>query len=254
LDKEFIVNMRKAGKLAARTLEHVCSYAKEGITTDELDKIAHDFTLSNGGKNACLGYKGYPKTICTSVNEVLCHGVPDDRKLVSGDIVNIDVTVKINGYHGDTSRTVGIGIISSEAAAIISAAKGARDAGISAVRPYCKTGDIGWTTHSWLTMNYPDFDIMQMLGGHGIGKIFHDHPHVPGHGMFGTGDLIQPWKCITVEPLVWQAKNYRELPITPIFGASICGITTVVADSGLAAQFEHTVLVTDSGHEILTEG
>lgn len=252
-DNAFIQGMRKAGKLAALTLEHTCSFAKEGVTTDELDKIAHDFTLSNGGTNACLGYRGYPKSICTSINEVLCHGLPDSTKLQSGDIVNIDVTVKVGPYHGDTSRTIAIGTVSEEARDIIRAAKGARDAGITAIRPRGRTGDIGYSTQVWIQNNFSQFKLVKDIGGHGIGKIFHDKPFVPAFGSFGFGEVLRPWTCITVEPIVWQGEFQEQLPIEPLAGMEKCAVTVIKANRGLSAQFEHTVLITHLGYEILTE-
>lgn len=253
MDKNFVDGMRKAGKLAARTLAHVSKFAVEGVTTNELDKIAHDFTLSNGGKNACLGYRGYPKSICTSLNEVLCHGVPDDTKLKSGDIINIDVTVLVNGYHGDTSLTLGIGDISEKARQIINAARGARDAGIRAVRPNGTTGDIGFVTSMFIKNNYPQFKLVEDIGGHGIGKIFHDEPFIPSVGRFGIGKPLRPWTCLTVEPIVWEDQGYKSEEISPLDGHDKCTVALFRGNGGLATQFEHTILVTNTGYEILTE-
>jgi methionyl aminopeptidase len=253
-NQEFVQGMRKAGKLAAKVLGHVCSFAKEGVTTLELDKIAHDYTLSQGGTNACLGYNGYPFSICTSPNEVLCHGIPDSAPLKAGDIINIDVTVKVGPYHGDTSRTIFIAPCPNETAhRIVNAAYGCRLAGINAIRPFGRTGDIGFATQTWLKTNYPDLGLVKDIGGHGIGKIFHDAPHIPAVGMFGTGDIIRPWTCITVEPIVWNGHSYVAEEIKPLEGHEKCSVQLFRATSGLAAQFEHTVLVTDTGFEILTE-
>jgi methionyl aminopeptidase len=253
MDTGFVQGMRKAGKLAARTLTHVAKFAVAGVTTQELDEIARDYILSNGGRSACLGYKGYPKHICTSVNEVLCHGVPDENVLKNGDILNIDVTVLVGIYHGDTSTTVAIGEVSKEASALITAAKGARDAGIKAVRPFGKTGDIGFATTSFLQKNYPLFSAVREIGGHGIGKIFHDKPFIPGFGSFGMGEQLKPWTCLTVEPIIWQNQGFEAEPITPLDGYDKCLIQLFRGNGGLATQFEHTVLVTATGHEILTE-
>lgn len=253
-DQAFIEGMRKAGKLAARVLDYTCKLAVAGVTTNDLDRMAHEYTIKNGGTNACLGYQGYPKSICTSINEVLCHGVPSGVKLKVGDIVNIDVTVKVGPYHGDTSRTVVIGQASVDALRVVEAAHGAMMAGIRAVRPHGRTGDIGHATQTWLRVNYPDMAVCKDIGGHGIGKIFHDTPHVPGVGMFGTGDVIRPWKCITVEPIVMLGvPEYHQHDIAPLDGHSKCNITEIKGTAGLAAQFEHTVLVTHLGYEILTE-
>jgi len=252
MDKEFVSGMRKAGKLAARTLAHTIKHAVAGVTTNDLDKIASDFTLSNGGTNACVGYGGYPKAICTSVNEVMCHGVPDDRFLVQDDTLNIDVTVKVGPYHGDCSATIGIGALPARAAAVIQAALEARDAGIRAIRPFGKTGDIGFATESLIYRKFPQFYLVKDIGGHGIGKIFHDHPFVPAHGKFGTGDVLKPWTCITVEPIVWENQGYKAVDIAPLPGHEKCKVKMYVCPKGLSAQFEHTVLVTDKGYEVLT--
>jgi methionyl aminopeptidase len=252
MDKEFVNGMRKAGKLAARVLAHTVKHAVAGVSTNELDQIASDFTLSNGGTNACLGYGGYPKTICTSVNEVLCHGVPDDRCLRQDDTVNIDVTVKVGPYHGDCSVTIPIGNVLPKAAVVIQAALEARDAGIRAIRPFGKTGDIGFATESLIQKKYPHLWLVKDIGGHGIGKIFHDFPFVPSQGRFGTGDVLKPWSCITVEPIVWENQSYKAVDIEPLFGYDKCKVKMYVCPKGLSAQFEHTVLVTDTGYEILT--
>ncbi len=253
MDRELVKGMTKAGKLAAKVLSHVCSYAVAGTTTNDLDKIAHDFTLANGGTNACLGYRGYPKSICTSVNEVLCHGVPNDTPLKVGDIVNIDVTVKVGPWHGDTSRTVIIGAHAKEAAQIVEAAHGAMMAGIGAVRPRGRTGDIGFATESFVKSLGLDLTVCREIGGHGIGKIFHDVPYIPSFGQFGHGEVIRPWQCITVEPiLLYKIDKFMQYEIKPLEGYDKCEVTEIRAASGLAAQFEHTVLVTDSGYEILT--
>jgi methionyl aminopeptidase len=246
--------MRKAGKLAALVLEQVCAAAKEGVTTNELDKLAHDITIANGGTNACLGYKGYPKSICTSVNEMLCHGVPNDEPLKNGDIVNIDVTVKVGPYHGDTSRTVAIGEVSTDAYALICAAREAMMAGIAAVRPNGFTGDIGNAISTFIKGNYPQFTVCRDIGGHGIGRVFHDKPFIPGFGDPRTGEKLKLWSCITVEPIVlWNVPKYGSRPIAPHKDHKECKVQEIVGTGGLAAQFEHTVLITVDGPEILTE-
>ena len=250
---QFIEGMRRAGRLAARTLEHTAKHAVAGITTLELDKIANDYILSNGGIPACVGYRGYPFTICTSLNEVLCHGVPDTIPLRDGDILNIDVTVKLAGLHGDTSMTVAIGEVSQEKRDIIDAARGARDAGIKALRPFGRTGDVGYMTSRWLKDNFPQFMIVEEIGGHGIGTVFHDKPFVPGVGRFAHGEQLLPWTCVTVEPIVWQGQGYVSERIEPAPGFEKCDVQLFRAHGGLATQFEHTVLITDTGFEILTE-
>jgi methionyl aminopeptidase len=254
MDREFVNGMRKAGRLAAKVLAETCKLAQVGATTNELDKFAHDFTLSNGGTNACLGYQGFPKSICTSPNEVICHGVPDDKKLKSGDVLNIDVTVKVGPYHGDTSQTIIVGSAKNDkSVCIVNAALGAMTAGIKVARPFGHTNDIGYATMTWLKKNYPEFHICQQIGGHGIGKIFHDKPFIPGVGTFGTGPILKPWTCITVEPVVWEDQGFESEDIKPLEGHDKCNIKVFRAKGGLSAQFEHTLLITDSGYEILTE-
>ena len=255
MDKQFVNGMHKAGKLAARVLALLCKEAKAGMTTLELDQLAHDYTLSNGGTNACLGYKGYPFSICTSPNEILCHGTPDSTPLKAGDIINIDVTVKVGPYHGDTSRTIFISPCpDAKKHALVTAAYLCQLAGMKAVRPFGRTGDIGYATQQRLEKFHPEFSLVRDIGGHGIGKIFHDAPHIPSMGKFGTGEVLRPWTCITVEPIVWNGTDYTAEPIKPLEGHDKCDVHLFRARPGqLAAQFEHTLLITDVGYEILTE-
>lgn len=265
MDLNYIKNMSIAGKIAAKVLNNVIKYAQAGVTTNELDKIAHDLTLSLGAKNACLGYKGYPKTICTSLNNVLCHGVPDDIPLKGGDIINIDVTVRYKGFHGDTSATIYIDepILPVEsqtpelapnfrnkidALELISVAKEARDAGIKIIRPYIKVGAIGYQTYNVLKKYQNRYMPTPSIGGHGIGLKFHDKPFVPSISHFLDGEVLKPWTCLTVEPVIvdghWAFSSH------PIHNSEIETYKTISGKN--ACQFEHTVLVTDDGHEILT--
>jgi methionyl aminopeptidase len=242
---EFVQGMRKAGKLAAKTLQFALSLVQEGMATETLDMHVHDYITGLGVTPGPLNYKGFPKATCISVNEVLCHGIPDSTILKAGDIVNIDVTVIVNGYYGDCSATVPVGNCSEENLRLIEAAKAARDAGIKMVRPYGMTGDIGMASAA--AANSLGFKVAPNLGGHGIGKVFHMPPHIPSSGMFGTGDIIAPWTCITVEPIVVTNPIYETHKIPD---SQIDFYTTV--DKSPAAQFEHTILVTDKGYEILT--
>lgn len=253
-DHALIQGMRKAGKLAAIVLQRTCAYAKEGMTTNELDRFAHDLTIELGGTNACLGYKGYPKSLCTSVNEMLCHGVPNDTPLKSGDIINIDVTVKVGPYHGDTSRTIYIGVCSSDAHRLVNAAYGAMMAGIKAVKPNGRTGDIGNATISWLKEFAPELQVCREIGGHGIGRIFHDAPFIPSFGDKNAGEKTKLWTCITVEPIIlMNVPEYHSHTIEPYKGHTECKVQEIKGTGGLAAQFEHTVLITVDGAEILTD-
>lgn len=246
MTQDEIKTMRQAGQLAARCLQHVGSFVREGMTTDELDKIAYDFTLSHGAKPAPLGYNGFPKSICTSVNHCICHGVPGQEILKLGDIINIDVTCIYEGFHGDTSAMFFVGEVSEKAKDICDVAYQAMLKGIEEVSPFNLTGDIGFAINKLVTRRgyYPVKDI----GGHGIGRIFHDEPFVPSYGKKGKGERLKPWHCITVEPMVNETS--ADLIEFDIPGSSVKYYET--GDKTLSAQYEHTVLITDSGYEILT--
>lgn len=239
---EFADGMRAAGKLAASTLLHLRSLVKAGVTTLELDKAAHDYIIASGGIPAPLNYKGFPNSICTSVNETVCHGVPNDRPLENGDYINVDVTVILNGYHGDTSFSCRVGMGDDD---LIIAARKATEAGIKAIKPGATLGDIGFAINKSATRS--GFFATPDIGGHGIGKIFHDTPFVPSYGKKGRGELLVPGTCITVEPLIFQRQE--NLGIRGISGSQIEEYT---ANGSMSAQFEHTVLITDEGYEILT--
>lgn len=238
--------MEKAGQLAAQTLTYIGTFVKEGITTNELDRIAYEYTLSKGALPAPLNYHGFPKSICTSVNHCICHGVPGEERLRAGDIVNVDVTVIREGYHGDTSAMFYVGDVTQEAKNICEAAFEAMQRGIEEVRPGATTGDIGFSINKYVTKK--GYWVVREIGGHGIGKVFHDDPWVPSYGKKGKGEVLPPWICLTVEPMI----NQTSAPIKEfsIPNSSIKYYET--ADKTLSAQYEHTVLVTDTGHQILT--
>jgi methionyl aminopeptidase len=238
--------MEKAGRLAAETLNYLGSLVKAGLKTEELDKIADDYIRSKGALPAPLNYHGFPKSICTSVNEVICHGVPDKTVLKNGDIINIDVTVIVNGFFGDTSRTFFVGEVSERARTITDVARDAMNVGIEAITPNGTVGDIGFEVNKYVTKK--GFHVVREIGGHGIGTTFHDEPFVPSYGKKGKGEILRPWKCITVEPMVNETNSSMKEHAIP--GSSILWYTT--ADKCLSAQFEHTVLVTDTGYEIMT--
>ncbi len=246
LSKNEIVKMRAAGKLAARTLEHAGKFVRAGITTDEIDKIVHDYTLSAGALPAPLGYHGFPKSSCTSVNSVICHGVPDGTVLKLGDIVNIDVTCILDGFYGDTSRTFFVGEVSDLAKDLTDCAEKAMWRGIEEVSPFVTTGDIGFAINKLVTKR--GYHVVREIGGHGIGKVFHDDPFVPSYGKKGRGAKLVPWCCITVEPMINQTD--AEIEEFSIPNSEIKYYHT--GDRTLSAQFEHTVLVTDQGYEIMT--
>lgn len=241
-----VKKMRTVGQLAARALEHAGRFVKAGITTDELDQIVSDFTLSAGAKCAPLGYNGFPKSLCTSINHVVCHGVPDSTKLQEGDIINVDVTALLEGFHGDCSATFFVGEVSETAKQIVEVARMARDKGIEAIRPNGTTGDIGFAIDKFVTRK--GYTTVKEIGGHGIGRIFHDEPFVPSYGKRGHGPQLLPWHCITVEPMINEGTpNIKEFDIP---NSTVKYYET--ADGKLSAQFEHTVLVTDTGYEIMT--
>jgi len=244
--KEFIEGMKKASLVAAQCLEYLGSLARPGIKTQEIDKAAFDFITSRGARPAPLNYLGYPKSICTSLNDVICHGVPDETELKEGDIINIDVTAELNGYNGDTSKTFLVGNVSENAKKITEAAEHAMWKGIEAIVPGARTGDIGFAINKYATRK--GFWVVQEISGHGIGKKFHDEPFVPSFGRKGDGALLKPWKCITVEPMINETS--AQMVERPIHGSKHkCYLT---GDKALSAQFEHTILVTDTGYEVLT--
>lgn len=239
--------MEQACKLAAEALQYTGKFVRAGVTTGELDQIANDFIESRGAKSACVNYHGYPKAICTSVNDVICHGVPGLERLKDGDIVNVDITVLKNGFHGDTSSMFFVGDVSERATKISECAFGAMHAGIKAVRAGATTGDVGFAIEKFATRR--NFYVVREIGGHGIGRKFHEEPFVPSFGKKGKGAPLLKWGTITVEPMI----NETGAPIEEIAipGSEITVFRT--SDGKLSAQYEHTVLVTDTGAEILTQ-
>jgi methionyl aminopeptidase len=241
-----IPKMRAACRLAAETLRYAAQYVKPGVTTNEIDRIVHEYTLAHKATPAPLGYHGFPKSVCTSINGVICHGVPDDTVLKEGDIVNVDVTPVLDGFYGDTSATFLVGEVSPAARDIADCAEKAMWKGIEEVRPFGTTGDIGFAINKYVTKR--GYHVVREIGGHGVGKKFHDDPFVPSYGKKGRGDKLPAWCCITVEPMV----NATAVPLVEkaIPGSSIRYYET--GDKTLSAQFEHTILVTDKGYEVLT--
>ena len=239
-----VEKMRVAGKLAAEVLEMIGEYVKPGVSTDELDRICHDHIVKvQQAIPANLGYRGFPKTICTSVNHVICHGIPDARKILKdGDIINIDVTHIYKGYHGDTSATFYVGQPSEEAKLVTEVARKCLEIGIAEVRPGARLGDIGAGIQEFAEAR--GCSVVRDFVGHGIGRIFHDEPKVNHYGFRGRGKRLQAGMTFTIEPMInlgtWEVKILAD------------EWTAVTADGRLSAQFEHTVLVTDEGAEILT--
>ena len=238
--------MKEAGKLAAQVLAEVGSQVRPGIQTNELDRIAYELTLSLRAQPAPLNYKGYPKSICTSVNHCICHGVPDSYTLQNGDIINIDVTCIKEGFHGDTSRTFYVGNVLSKASTITECAYEAMMKGIEQVKAGNTTGDIGFAINKYTTRK--GFHPVKEIGGHGIGRKFHTDPFVPSIGKKGKGEVLLANTCITVEPMINETSALiKEFSIP---NSEIKYYET--SDKTLSAQFEHTVLITEDGCEILT--
>ena len=238
--------MRTAGRLAAEVLDMIGPYVVPGVTTDELNARCHEYIVNvQHAVPAPLNYRGFPKSICTSVNHVVCHGIPSpDKRLKQGDIVNVDVTVIKDGWHGDTSRMYAVGKIAPAAQRLIDITHEAMWIGIRQVRPGAHLGDIGASIQTFVEPQH--LSIVREYCGHGIGQIFHEDPQVLHYGERGTGVQLLPGMTFTVEPMVNAGKRHvRLLPD---------GWTVITKDHSLSAQWEHTVLVTDTGYEVLTLG
>lgn len=242
---EEIAAMRVAGRLAAEALDYIGQFIKPGITTNEIDKLIHDYHINvQGGYPAplCYGNPPFPKSCCTSVNHVICHGIPDDKPLKNGDILNIDVTIIKDGFHGDSSRMYAVGEISPQARRLINITHESMMAGISVVKPGSTLGDIGYACQQ--VVENAGYSMVQEFCGHGVGRGFHEEPQVLHYGRRHTGLKLQPGMIFTIEPMVNQGK--RQLRILND------GWTVVTKDHKLSAQWEHEVLVTENGYEILT--
>ncbi|TQV63122.1 MAG: type I methionyl aminopeptidase [Halothiobacillaceae bacterium] len=240
---EDIEKMRVAGRLAAEVLDHLAPHVVPGITTGELDRLAHDYMVNvQGTIPATLGYHGFPKSICTSINHQICHGIPGAKVLKKGDIVNIDVTVIKDGYFGDTSRMYMIGDVSILARRLINITRECLHIGIEAVGPGVDLGTIGHVIQKHAESN--GFSVVREYCGHGIGKAFHEEPQVLHYGQPGEGPVLEPGMTFTIEPMINAGKRQVKLLND--------GWTVVTKDHSLSAQWEHTLLVTDTGVEILT--
>ena len=241
---EEFAKMRVAGRLAAEVLDMIGSHVRVGITTDELNQICHDYIVNvQKAIPAPLNYKGFPKSICTSVNHQVCHGIPGPKKLKEGDIVNIDITVIKDEYHGDTSKMFTVGKPSILAERLIRITQECLYLGIKEVKPGAHFGDIGAAIQRYAESNR--FSVVREYCGHGIGKIFHEEPNVLHYGSPGTGEEIRPGMIFTIEPMINAGK--RDVKLLPD------GWTVVTKDHLLSAQWEHTILVTDNGYEVLTK-
>ncbi len=241
-DETDFVKMRAAGKLASQVLDFIEPFIKIGVSTEELDKICHDFIISNNAIPAPLNYKGFPKSICTSVNHVVCHGIPSDKCLLDGDILNIDITVILNGWHGDTSRMFYVGKKSVKAQKLIQTTYEAMWEGIKQVKPGNTLGDIGNAIQSFAENQ--GYSIVRDFCGHGIGTVFHSSPNILHYGEPGKGTKLEEGMFFTIEPMINIGK--KEVRILDD------GWTAVTKDKKLSAQFEHTLGVTKNGYEVFT--
>jgi methionyl aminopeptidase len=243
--EEEFAKMRVAGAMAAEVLEMIRPHAVVGVTTGELDRICHEYITGKlDAIPAPLNYNGFPKSICTSVNEVVCHGIPSDsKKLRSGDIINIDVTVIKDGYHGDTSIMVGVGDVPPHAERLMQVTQECLYKAIALVRPGARLGDIGSVIQQYAESNY--YSVVREYCGHGIGKVFHEDPQVLHYGRANTGLVLQPGMTFTIEPMINAGKRHTKLNARD-------GWTVTTRDGRLSAQWEHTLGVTEDGCEIFT--
>ena len=241
-DKEEAAKMRKAGRIAAKVLDYIAPFVKPDCTTEFLDKKCHDFILKNNAIPAPLNYKGFPKSICTSINHVVCHGIPGNKKLHNGDIINIDITVIVNGWHGDTSRMFWVGNPGIKAKKLCETTFEAMWKGIETVKPGSTLGDIGNAIQSYVEKK--GYSVVKDFCGHGIGKVFHDNPSILHYGKKGEGIILKEGMFFTIEPMI----NVGESGVKILDD----GWTAVTRDKSLSAQFEHTLGVTKSGYEVFT--
>ena len=241
--KEKYEKMRVAGKLAAQTLDMLTDNIKEGVTTDYIDKLGYEFIRDNGGYSAPLYYRGFTKSLCTSLNHVVCHGIPSEKVLREGDIINVDVTAYKEGWHGDTSRMFQIGEISIKAKKLIETTYESMMKAIKILKENVQLGDIGSTIQEHVEAN--GCSVVQDFCGHGIGQTFHKEPNILHYGKKGTGEKIKAGMIFTIEPMI-NLGDYE----TKILND---GWTAVTKDKSLSAQFEHTVGITKDGYEIFTQ-
>ena len=237
--------MRKAGRLAAEVLEMIGDFIKPGISTGQLDKICHDYIVDvQKAIPANIGYRGFEKTLCTSINQVICHGIPDDSRILkSGDIMNIDVTVIKDGWHGDTSKMYLVGKVQAHNERLVKITQECLYKGIEVVRPGASLGDIGHAIQTHAEKNY--YSVVEEYCGHGIGKIYHDEPQILHYGEANTGQEIIEGMCFTIEPMINLGSKHTNLLED--------GWTVETKDGKNSAQWEHTIYVNKDGAEILTQ-
>lgn len=242
--KEQIDGIRRSGILNTKVLDMVAEHIREGISTEELNTLVHEFTISHGAIPATLGYNGYPKSVCTSINEEVCHGIPDENRILkSGDIVNVDVTTILDGYYADASRMFMIGDVPEDKQRLVKVTKECLELGLKEAKPWGFLGDIGEAINNHATKN--GYTIVREIGGHGVGIEFHEDPWVSHIGKSGTGILLVPGMIFTIEPMV-------NMGAPDVYEDEDNGWTIYTQDGQCSAQFEYTVLITDSGAEILT--
>ncbi len=239
---EAFANMRRAGRLAAETLDMIAPHVRPGVTTEEIDRLCHQFIVAHGAVPAPLNYRGFPKSTCTSINHVVCHGIPGDKRLRDGDIVNIDVTVILDGWYGDTSRMFVAGKPNVKAARLIDVTFESMWRGIRAVRPGATLGDIGHAIQSYAEGER--YSVVRDFCGHGLGRVFHDAPNVMHFGRPGEGEILEAGMLFTIEPMI-NAGRYDVKILKD-------GWTAVTKDRSLSAQFEHSIGVTATGCEVFT--
>ena len=235
--------MRKSCQLAAKTLNHIEKQLKIGMTTEDVNQICHDFIVENGAYPSPLNYHGFPKSVCTSLNHVICHGIPSTKdKLKDGDLLNIDVTTKLNNFHGDTNRTFYIGNVSEELKKLTQITYKCMMEGIKTCKPGSRLGDVGAIIQE--IAHDHGYSVVREYCGHGIGREFHEEPQVLHYGSKGTGVELRPGMTFTIEPMINLGKRHCKLLKDDW--------TVVTKDKKASAQFEHTILITESGYEILT--
>ncbi len=240
--KEKFEKTKLAGSIAANTLDELCSYIRPGISTEDIDKLCFDFINDNNGFSAPLNYRGYPKSCCTSVNHVVCHGIPSSKILKEGDIINVDVTVIKDGWHGDTSRMYFVGEVSVKAQNLVASTYEAMMKAISILKEGIHLGDIGYTIQEYVEKK--GFSVVRDFCGHGIGQSFHLEPSVLHFGKKGSGEKLTEGMIFTIEPMI-NAGKFETKTLND-------GWTAVTKDKSLSAQFEHTVGITKEGYEIFT--
>jgi len=244
LSEEEQAGLRAAGRFNAQLLDYLRDHVREGVTTNELDRLADTYTREHGHLPACFGYHGFPKSICTSVNNVVCHGIPDQRTLQPGDIINVDCTTIVNGWYGDSSETFLIEPVASEARQLVQAAFDALWQGISVLQPHCSVFEIGVAIARFGRLH--GYGVVENFQGHGIGRMFHQEPGVPHVPIRkNRRDLLTPGVCFTIEPMLNMRSEKTQGPLED-------GWMILSQDGSLSAQFEHQILMTEGGPEILT--